>query len=48
MAKEASICQAKLDSNEYAQAQEERTAAAAERILQSQWRNKQSAHNYRT
>jgi hypothetical protein len=48
MAKEASIYQAKLDSNEYAQAQKERAAAAAERISQSKWRKKQSAQDYCT
>ncbi|KAI0062760.1 hypothetical protein BV25DRAFT_1943480 [Artomyces pyxidatus] len=46
IAQEASVCQAKLDSSEYAEAQKERKAAAEERALQSQWRDKQTAHNY--
>ncbi|KAI0033878.1 hypothetical protein K488DRAFT_46741, partial [Vararia minispora EC-137] len=44
--KEASILQAKLDKHEYAEAQKDRDAANAERLLQSDWRKKQNAHNY--
>jgi len=47
ISQEATLCQAKLDSQEYAENQKERKNAAGERFLQSEWREKQNDHNYR-
>lgn len=47
ISQEAALCQAKLDSKEYAETQKERKNAADERSLQSEWREKQNDHNYR-
>lgn len=47
ISREAALCQAKLDKEEYAENQKERKNAAGERSFQSEWRMKQNAHNYR-
>ncbi len=47
ISQKASVLQASLDAEEYCEAQKERVKADAERAIQSDWRQKQSAHNYR-